>query len=173
MTNKYSFTITWSEEDKEYVATCPSFPGLSAYGATEEDALREGKIALGLFIESCRENNIPLPEPEIAGDYSGQFRLRIPKSLHAQLARMAAADEVSLNQFVLQALAERTGGQKMHEQAIKELKRTISELVVQGNFTNQSLNWPEPNVREVEITETVTTKIMSAKTAFNKPERGN
>lgn len=60
--NEYSFNIVWSEDDGEYVATCPSFPGLSAFGTTKEKALEEGKIALGLFIETYQEHGIPLPE---------------------------------------------------------------------------------------------------------------
>jgi hypothetical protein len=41
MANRYSFNIEWSDEDEEYIATCPAFPGLSAFGETEEEALSE------------------------------------------------------------------------------------------------------------------------------------
>ena len=47
---KYGFDIFWSDEDKGYIATCPDFPGLSAFGETEEDALQEAKIAMKLFL---------------------------------------------------------------------------------------------------------------------------
>ena len=60
---KYPFNIVWSEEDGEYMATCPSFPGLSAFGETEEEALHEAKIALELFIKSYKERGISLPKP--------------------------------------------------------------------------------------------------------------
>lgn len=64
MVNKYSLNIAWSEDDQEYVATCPAFPGLSALGETESEALAEAKVALDLFIKTCQEKGIPLPEPQ-------------------------------------------------------------------------------------------------------------
>ncbi len=69
--HRYSFNITWSEEDGEYVATCPAFPGLSALGKTEEEALTEGKVALELFIESYLADSVPLPSPEVVHEYIG------------------------------------------------------------------------------------------------------
>lgn len=55
-TSDYTLDVKWSEEDREYIATCPTFPGLSAFGSTEQEALAEGKIALKLFIQSCLED---------------------------------------------------------------------------------------------------------------------
>ncbi len=102
--SKYPFNIEWSEEDAEYIATCSSFPGLSAFGETEEEALREAKIALELFIESYKERGILLPKPPRSQTYSGQLRLRLSKSLHERAARMASKDGVSLNQYINNAL---------------------------------------------------------------------
>lgn len=102
--SKYPFSIAWSEEDAEYMATCPSFPGLSAFGETEEKALHEAKIALKLFIESYKERGIALPKPPRNQTYSGQLRLRLSKSLHERAARMASKDGVSLNQYINNAL---------------------------------------------------------------------
>src|SRR5437899_2681609 len=95
--SKYPFNIVWSDEDEEYMATCSSFSGLSAFGKTEEEALHEAKIALTLFIESYKERGIPLPKPPRNQTYSGQLRLRLSKSLHERAARMASKDGVSLN----------------------------------------------------------------------------
>lgn len=81
MKNKYPFNIAWSVEDEEYMATCPAFPGLSAFGESEEEALGEAKVALGLFIKTFKEKKIPLPVPQVVSEYSGQTRLRLPKSL--------------------------------------------------------------------------------------------
>lgn len=59
--SRYSFNIDWSEEDNEYLAKCSSFPSLLAFGETEEQALREARTALDLFIESYQERGIRLP----------------------------------------------------------------------------------------------------------------
>lgn len=102
--NKYPINIVWSEDDGEYLATCASFPGLSAFGETEEEALKEAKIALGLFIGSYEERGIPLPKPARVPKYSGQLRLRLPRSLHERAATIASHDGVSLNQYITNAL---------------------------------------------------------------------
>ena len=64
MNNKYGLKIFWSEEDEGYIAVCQEFPGLSAFGETREEALREVQIALDLMIETYQKNDIALPEPQ-------------------------------------------------------------------------------------------------------------
>ena len=115
-TNKYSINLIWSDKDNGYIATCPEFLGLSAFGATPEAALSEAKIALGLLIETYQEDGLVLPVPQLVQPYSGQFRLRLPKSLHAQIARLAEAEGVSQNQFILAALGESVGEKQQHAQ---------------------------------------------------------
>ena len=112
--SKYPINIGWSEEDGEYMATCTSFAGLSAFGATEEEALREVKIALDLFIESYKERGIRPPAPPRNATYSGQLRLRLrlSKSLHERAALMASKDAVSLNQYINNALNREVSGEE-------------------------------------------------------------
>lgn len=62
MNNKYTIQIFWSREDESFVAVCQEFPGLSAFGETREEALKEAQIALDLMIETYREKGIQLPE---------------------------------------------------------------------------------------------------------------
>ena len=66
MKNKYTLQIFWSDEDEAFVAICQEFPGLSAFGETREEALKEAQIALDLIIQTYQEKNIPLPEPNNA-----------------------------------------------------------------------------------------------------------
>lgn len=123
--NKYPFNIAWSEEDKEYVATCPAFAGLSAYGDSEEEALAEAKVALGGFIKTCEEKGIPLPEPQIVSEYSGQTRLRLPKSLHCQAAQIAEIEGVSLNQLIVEAITRLVTQQQLGRHYLDEIKRLV------------------------------------------------
>jgi predicted RNase H-like HicB family nuclease len=124
--NKYRFNIAWSEEDEGYIVTCPEFPGLSAFGETPEQALAEGQIALKLFIETYQEKEIPLPEPATTQSFSGQLRLRLPKSLHAQSVRMAAADGVSLNQFICDAVRAKFTAQEIGRCIVREVKKEFA-----------------------------------------------
>ena len=123
--NKYKFNLDWSEEDEGYIATCPEFPGLSAFGETAEESLNEAQIALKLFIKSYKEDNIPLPQPELLQAFSGQFRLRLPKLLHAQAASLAVSERVSLNSFVMCAVQARVSGNQSYE----KIERSILKLV--------------------------------------------
>ena len=61
----YSFDIFWSEEDAAYIAICPEFPRLSAFGGTPEQALAEMKVVLKLAIEAYEEEGWPLPKPKV------------------------------------------------------------------------------------------------------------
>lgn len=103
----------WSEEDQEFIFTCNAFPRLSAFGETEEEALKEGKIVLKLFIDACILQRIPLPKPQVVHAYSGQVRLRLPKELHQRAAHRAEIEGVSLNTFFVDAIAMRVGSEDM------------------------------------------------------------
>ena len=64
MQTKYAIHIFWSDEDESFVAVCDEFPGLSAFGETREEALKEAQIALDAMIEAYRSSGIRLPEPQ-------------------------------------------------------------------------------------------------------------
>jgi len=128
MMNKYKFDITWSAEDEGFIAICPEFSGLSAFGKTRAKALGEAEIALKLFIESYVEDGEQLPEPQTVQNYSGQIRLRLPKSLHARAAKMAAEDAVSLNQYISLAVEARTSGQEVGRRISREVKDQLVYL---------------------------------------------
>lgn len=105
---KYGFTVLWSNEDNCFIATCPDFPGLSAFGENPEEALREANVALSLFLDEIQESgeNAPLPKTSVYNNYSGQTRLRMPKSLHKDLAECAENEGVSLNTWIIKLLSE-------------------------------------------------------------------
>jgi len=111
--SKYGFNVLWSEEDEGFIATCPDFSGLTAFGETQEEALKEAQIALGLFIESLEASGDPLPAATEAMEYSGQIRLRMPKSLHHSLAQNASTEGVSLNTWLVTLLSERNAASSL------------------------------------------------------------
>ncbi len=151
MVNKYSFNIAWSEDDQEYVATCPAFPGLSALGETEEDALTEAKVALGLFVQTYEEKGMPLPLPQLVESYSGQFRVRLPKSLHRQAAQVAALDGESLNQLVVRAVEARVGARETGKRMLAELKQALKEHTQQLTVAFASALTSDERLTTVEI----------------------
>ena len=151
MNNRYPFNIEWSEEDQEYVATCPAFPGLSAFGESEEEALREGKIALEGFVETAKANGIPLPEPTARVAFSGKFQLRLPKSLHRLAVRMAELEDVSLNSYIADAVSARVSGEQLLRPLIDEVRRQFAKT--QTGFA--SVLTVRPIERSIEVTREV------------------
>ena len=101
----YSFRVLWSKEDDAFIASCPEFSGISGFGDSEEAAIAEAKQALELAIETFREEGWPLPEPKVLESHSGQFRVRVPRTLHAMLAEGAEVEGVSLNSYVISLLS--------------------------------------------------------------------
>lgn len=148
MMNKYKFDISWSPNDDGFIATCPEFPGLSAFGKSRAMALAEAEIALKLFIESYLEDGEALPEPETVRDYSGQIRLRLPKSLHGQAAKLASDDGVSLNQYICLALQEKVGCQIMGERYFRAIQRQLAVYTI-TNFV--LLNKSRTNINKYKI----------------------
>jgi antitoxin HicB len=95
------------EEGGGYLAEFPDYPGCISDGETPEEAIREGVDALKSYLVTLEALG---RTPPAKGDlYGGQWRQRVPKSLHAALARRAAREGVSLNTLVTTMLAEGLG----------------------------------------------------------------
>jgi predicted RNase H-like HicB family nuclease len=61
--NKYAIAIFYSDEDEGYIAVVPELPGCSAFGETEESALKEVKIAIELWLETAQKEGRAIPQP--------------------------------------------------------------------------------------------------------------
>ncbi len=108
---KYPVTIkSLSEKDGGgYLAEYLDLPGCIADGETIEEALKEGEDAVEAWIKSAKKDGVPIPVPKSIEKYSGQWRIRVPKSLHAKLDNKAKLEKVSLNTLAVALLAEGLG----------------------------------------------------------------
>lgn len=61
---KYEIIIYWSNEDQVFVAEVPELSGCMAHGETEEQALKNIKDAIQLWIDTAREFGDQIPEPK-------------------------------------------------------------------------------------------------------------
>ena len=107
-TPAYGMRVLWSEEDQSFVALCPELQGISAFGASYEEAIRELGTAVELAVQALREDGEPLPVAGAEPSYSGQFRVRLPRSLHARLAEQAEREGISLNTLLVAKLSDTT-----------------------------------------------------------------
>ena len=88
-----------------YVVSFPELRGCLTSGETIEAAFANAEDAKREWLAAAMEEGCPIPEPGCDGDYSGQFKLRIPKSLHRQLAEQARREEISMNPYCLYLLS--------------------------------------------------------------------
>jgi antitoxin HicB len=107
--DQFSTTVFFDPESAGYVAICDEIPGVSAFGTTRADALREFETVLDMAVDTYRAEGWPLPAPKRPNDPalpSGEFRVRLPRYVHALLARRSEAEGVSQNTLVVALLAQ-------------------------------------------------------------------
>ena len=101
----YTYRVTWSPEDGEYVGLCAEFPSLSWLAESPEAALAGVRNVIAESVaELVSEGEAP-PEALAERRYSGEFRVRIPPEVHRSLALQAAEQGVSLNRLASARLA--------------------------------------------------------------------
>jgi len=98
-TDHYTYRVTWSAEDAEYVGLCVEFPSLSWLAATPEAALAGIRKLAKDVVRDMEADGEQIPKPLSEKHYSGEFRVRIPPQVHRSLALQAAEQGVSLNRL--------------------------------------------------------------------------
>jgi antitoxin HicB len=126
----YARVITPAPEGG-YTAAVVEFPGCVTQGETVEEAYANLEDAARGWLEAVIEAHQPVPEPQAAGgDFSGKVVLRIPKSLHSKASRSAEREDVSLNTFLVTAIAQYVG-ERSPERAV--IRNEVTEFrVVHG-----------------------------------------
>jgi predicted HicB family RNase H-like nuclease len=104
--DRYTYRVTWSEEDGEYVGLCAEFPSLSWLAPSPEVALEGIRQVVADVVADLEASGEPIPEPIAVRQYSGKFMVRVPPEIHRQLALEAAESGVSLNRIVSAKLSQ-------------------------------------------------------------------
>ena len=89
-----------------FVASFPDLPGCITCAETIEELVKNAEDAKYAWLTAAIEDGIPIKEPDTLDDYSGQFKLRIPKSLHRTLAEHSKREGISMNQYCLYLLSK-------------------------------------------------------------------
>ena len=108
--DRYTYRVTWSAEDEEYLGLCAEFPSLSWLDDTPEEALRGIRQVVADVVLDLKANDEDIPEPIAIKKYSGKFLLRIPPETHRQLALEAAEAGISLNRLASSRISQREVG---------------------------------------------------------------
>lgn len=101
----YAYRVLWSAEDGEFVSTVAEFPSLSWVHKDQTKALLGLVGLVAEVVADLEAAGEPIPEPISERRFSGRFNVRVPESLHRELALAAAEEGVSLNRLVSDRLA--------------------------------------------------------------------
>ena len=96
----YTYRVTWSADDQEYVGLCAEFPSLSWLAATPEGAIKGIRKVVFQVLKDSKKNKEPIPQPLSIQDFSGKFLVRVPPLVHRNLAIEASESGISLNRLV-------------------------------------------------------------------------
>lgn len=105
----YTYRVTWSAEDKEYVGLCSEFPSLSWLANNHDQALQGIRELVAEVVADMQHNNEIAPEPFVTKRFSGKFQVRIPPDLHRQLTLEAVESGISLNRLASDKLRKAHG----------------------------------------------------------------
>jgi len=100
----FTYRVTWSAEDGEFVATCVEFPSLSWLAPTQHHALSGMTELVEQVVADLTARGEDVPQPLADRHFSGKFNLRLGAQLHRQMALCAAEEGLSLNQYVVRKL---------------------------------------------------------------------
>ena len=101
----YRMEIVEDKDEGGFVVSFPELPGCITCGETVESAVANALDAKKAWSEAAVEDGIEIHEPDSLEDYSGQFKLRIPRSLHHSLAEHSKREGISMNQYCVYLLS--------------------------------------------------------------------
>lgn len=116
----YRIEIIPDTEEGGFTAWYPDLPGCLTCAKTMEEIILNAFDAKKVWLEAALEDGIEIAEPcneEDSSSYSGQFKLRMPKSLHRSLAIHAKNEGISMNQYCNYLLAKNDASYSMQKAA--------------------------------------------------------
>jgi antitoxin HicB len=112
------YLMELAQDDDYCAATFPELPGLMAAADTWDELERKIADAKVSYFMAAIEASLPIPEPGDSSEpASGRVLLRLPKTLHRQATRAAARDGVSVNTFLVSAVARELGRREPRHEA--------------------------------------------------------
>ncbi len=96
-------------EEGGFTVWFPDLPGCLTCSDTAEGAIASAQDAKAVWIKAALEDGLEIPvpsdEPDLS-EFSGQFKLRMPKSLHRSLSVNAKKEGISMNQYCIYLLSK-------------------------------------------------------------------
>ena len=102
----YRMELVEDPDEGGFVVSYPDLPGCITCGETVERAIANAQDAKKTWLEAALEEGIEIHEADSLEEYSGQFKLRLPRSLHRSLAEHSQREGISMNQYCVYLLAK-------------------------------------------------------------------
>ena len=102
----YRIEIVEDKDECGFALHCPELNGCMTCADSIEEGIKLLEDAKRAWFSACLEDGISIPEPATDQNYSGQFKLRLPKSLHRLLAQKSNEEGVSMNQYCVYLLSK-------------------------------------------------------------------
>lgn len=102
----YRMELVEDPDEGGFVVSYPDLPGCITCGETVERAIANAQDAKKVWLEAALKEGIEIHEPDSLEEYSGQFKLRLPRSLHRSLAEHSQREGISMNQYCVYLLAK-------------------------------------------------------------------
>lgn len=102
----YRLELIPDVDEGGFVASYPELRGCVTCGETAEAALKNAQDCKREWLMAALEADFEIPKPSSDEEYSGQFKLRLPKSLHRALAENSKREGISMNQYCLYLLTK-------------------------------------------------------------------
>jgi len=106
MNLNYKIEIVKDEAEGGYVLLIPDLKGCLTCADKLDIGIEMLEDAKKQWLIAAMESGYEIPEPNVLEDYSGQFKLRLPKSLHKELAEKSKYEGISMNQYCLYLLSK-------------------------------------------------------------------
>lgn len=101
------YRIELIPDEGGWFVSIPDLPGCISQGDTPDEALEMIRDAQRGWLTVALQHGDTIPEPRTEAAYSGKFVVRLPRSMHRDLAEQAEQEGVSMNQYMVATLARR------------------------------------------------------------------
>ena len=127
---RYPFNVI-ADPDGAYLVEFPDLPGCFAQVARLEDVSPAAADAFRAWMHSAYNQGFDISLPSYPEEYSGKLHVRLPRSLHRELAEQARHDGVSLNTHIVRLLSERNMQARFQRQ-LEDIAVNMSQI--KGRF---------------------------------------
>ncbi len=130
---RYGFKVFQMQVEDEllWFAESTDLKYCAGQGKTCDEAVKQLEANEVMWLEMAKEDGADIPEPSVEKpiEYSGNFSVRITKTLHQRASEKAKQEGVSLNAFVSEAIAEKVGGlSEKDSQILQEMAVAVKDI---------------------------------------------